>query len=127
LISLFLSQDKISSSFILAEPEGFINIYNVEGLNLKLGGRERAHKRLYSISICKSGTMFFTAGEGVLKKYSSIKLWVLLSDSRLNELVELKIQELNIKEIFFVRETMHASQNKLSICVWSGSNKAGGE
>jgi len=60
-------------------------------LDLKLGGRERAHKRLYSISICKSGTMFFTSGEGVLKKYSSIKLWVLLSDSRLNELVELKI------------------------------------
>lgn len=46
--------------------------------------------------------MFFTAGESA--KTSSIKLWVFHSHQRFSELVELKMQDVNIKKIFFVKE-----------------------
>lgn len=38
---------------------------------------------------------------------------------RLSELVELKMVETNIQEIFFVREEFTASLSKLSFCVWT--------
>lgn len=43
---------------------------------------------------------------------------------KLSELVELKMVETNIQEIFFVREEFTASLSKLSFCVWTKNDES---
>ena len=105
---------------VMAERDGFLSVYCAQGSEIMQVYREKAHEKLISIAKGRTGHMFFTAGEQAQGLgQASIKLWMVHANLRLSELVELKMVETNIQEIFFIREEFAASLSKLSFCVWT--------
>ncbi|KAL4474189.1 hypothetical protein ABPG72_001728 [Tetrahymena utriculariae] len=106
-----------SSNFLIAQPDGFVCLYNVQGRNINQIFKERTHTKLNSLAIGRTGGMFFTVGEQ--QKNSSIKLWIFHSHQRFSELVELKMADSNIKKIFFIKEEYASRLNKLCFAIWT--------
>ncbi|EAR83693.1 hypothetical protein TTHERM_00827100 (macronuclear) [Tetrahymena thermophila SB210] len=106
-----------SSNFLIAQPDGFVCLYNVQGRNINQIFKERTHTKLNSLAIGRTGGMFFTVGEQ--QKNSSIKLWIFHSHQRFSELVELKMADSNIKKIYFIKEEYASRLNKLCFAIWT--------